>query len=255
MYLVRRPGFALAPYIEMLWCCEGYPAAHRRERVLPGARFQLIIDLAPRPAPALVVGICTRYTILDTASLQALIGVVFRPGGARLFFEPPADDFFNRDVSLGDIWGSASNTLRGRLLEAAGPAARLRVLETDLEQRLRRAELHSAVRHGLTEFGRHPHAAGVIGVAREAGLSRRRFAGLFREQVGLPPKLYCRLRRFQQVVRRIASGTPINWAQVSLDGGYYDQAHMAHDFREFSGVSPGAWQASERPFLNHAVVE
>jgi len=70
-------------------------------------------------------------------------------------------------------------------------------------------------------------------VARDAGLSRRRFAGLFREQVGLTPKLYCRLRRFRQVVRRSASGAPVNWAQVSLDGGYYDQAHMAHEFREY----------------------
>jgi AraC-like DNA-binding protein len=97
--------------------------------------------------------------------------------------------------------------------------------------------------------------SGILEVARDARLSRRRFAGLFREQVGLTPKLYCRLRRFQQVVRRIASGAPIHWAQVSLDGGYYDQAHMAHEFREFSGVSPGAWLASERPFLNHAVVD
>jgi AraC-like DNA-binding protein len=78
---------------------------------------------------------------------------------------------------------------------------------------------------------------------------------LFREQVGLTPKRYCRLRRFQEVMRRIASGAPIDWAQVSLDGGYYDQAHMAHEFREFSGVPPGAWRASERPFRNHAVID
>jgi AraC-like DNA-binding protein len=96
--------------------------------------------------------------------------------------------------------------------------------------------------------------ASIVEVARDTGLSRRRFATLFRQQVGLTPKLYCRLQRFHQVVRRIASGASIDWAQVSLEGGYYDQAHMAHEFREFSGVSPGAWRASERPFLNHAVV-
>jgi AraC-like DNA-binding protein len=56
-------------------------------------------------------------------------------------------------------------------------------------------------------------------------------------------------------MRRIASGAPIDWTQVSLDGGYYDQAHMAHEFREFSGVPPGAWRASEGPFQNHAVID
>jgi transcriptional regulator GlxA family with amidase domain len=92
-------------------------------------------------------------------------------------------------------------------------------------------------------------------VARDAGLSRRRFAQLFREQVGLTPKLYCRLRRFQQVVRRIASGTPVDWAEVALEGGFCDQSHMGNEFRGFSGLSPGAFLAGERPFQNHVALD
>jgi AraC-like DNA-binding protein len=256
MYLRHRPGLPLAPYVEMLWYCEGYQATHRRERVLPNGRFQLIIDLAPRSGSSLIVGMRTAYSILETASIQSVAGVVFRPGGALPFFDAPADEFHDRTVPLDQVWSSAAGQLRDRLLEAGNPAARLCILEADLERRLGRpAELHGAVRYALQEFGRYPHTAGILGVARDAGLSRRRFAGLFREQVGIAPKLYCRLRRFQRVVRRSASGAPVNWAQVSLDGGYYDQAHMAHEFREFSGVSPGEWLASQRPFVNHAVVD
>ena len=256
MYLEQRPGLALAPYVEMLWCCEGYGATHRRERVLPNARFQLIIDLAQRPGSAIVIGMRTKYGILETASVQSVIGVVFRPGGARPFFDAPADEFSSCPVPLDQLWNSTSVRLRDRLLEAPGPSAKLRILEADLQRQLGRpAELHSAVRYALGEFGRDSQAVGILEVALATGLSRRRFSTLFREQVGLTPKLYCRLRRFQHVVRRIASGAPINWAQVSVDGGYYDQAHMAHEFREFSGVSPGAWLASERPSLNHAVVD
>jgi AraC-like DNA-binding protein len=110
------------------------------------------------------------------------------------------------------------------------------------------------VRYALEEFNRAPSALGVLQVARDTGLSRRRFGALFRDEVGLTPKLYCRLCRFRQVVRRIALGAPIDWSGLALDGGYYDQPHMAHEFREFSGISPGAWRASERPFLNHAVI-
>jgi AraC-like DNA-binding protein len=256
MYLRLHPGLALAPYVEMLWGCEGYEATHRRERVLPNARFQLIIDLAPEPQPSVIVGMRTRYSTLETASVQSVIGVVFRPGGVRPFFDPPAHEFCNRHVALDEVWGSASGALRNRLLEVTNLAARLRLLESALQRRLGQVpELHRAVRYALGEFGRAPNAAGILEVARDTGLSRRRLTGLFREQVGLTPKVYCRLCRFQQVVRRIASGAPINWVQVSLDGGYYDQAHMAHEFRGFSGFSPGEWRASERPFLNHAVVE
>jgi AraC-like DNA-binding protein len=255
MYLQRRPGIALAPYVEMLWYCDGYGATHRQERVLPSGRFQLIIDLAPR-GPSIIVGMSTRYSILETASVRSAIGVVFRSAGARVFFDPRADEFCNRTVSLDQVWNAASGTLRDHLLEVTTPAARLRVLETELERRLGNVtEMHNAVRYALGEFGRNPNATGILEVASDTGLSRRRLTELFREQVGLTPKVYCRLFRFQGVVRRIASGAPIDWAQVSVEGGYYDQAHMAHEFREFSGISPGAWRASERPFLNHAVVQ
>ncbi len=252
----QHPGFPLSQYVEMLWCCEAYEATHRQERVLPNARFQLIIDLAAGREASILVGMRTRYSILETASLHSVIGVVFRPGGARRFFAPPADEFYDRAAALHELWGSASGSLRDRLLEALGPAARLRIVAAELQRRVEEAsELHGGVRYALEEFGRDPGVTGVLEVARYSGFSRRRISGLFREQVGLTPKLYCRLRRFQQVVRRIASGAPVNWAQVSLDGGYYDQAHMAHEFREFSGVSPGAWLSSKRPFQNHAVID
>jgi AraC-like DNA-binding protein len=255
MYLQRRPSIALAPYIEKLWYCDRYEVAHRQERVLPSGCFQLIIDLATPTRPSIIVGMRTRYSILETASVQFVIGVVFRAGGARPFFDAPADEFSRQPVALDHVWSSGGR-LRDRLLEASGPNVRLQVLEAELQRRLRQVtELHFAVRCALEEFRRDPSAVRILAVSGDTGLSRRRLAGLFREQVGLTPKLYCRLRRFQQVVRQIASGAPINWAQLALDGGYYDQAHMAHEFREFSGVSPGAWRTSQRPFLNHAVVE
>jgi len=78
---------------------------------------------------------------------------------------------------------------------------------------------------------------------------------LFREQVGLTPKLYCRVLRFQGVVNAASSQREVDWAEVALDGGYCDQSHMAHEFRAFSGLTPGEWLATERPFRNHAVLD
>ena len=253
--LQRQARGPLEPFVETIWHCHGYTAAHPRERVLPNGRIQLIVDLARSTTP-LVIGMQTGYSVIETAQVQSLIGVVFRPGGARPIFDLPAGEFANRVVPLDAIWGSSAAALRDLLRDAAGGPERIALLEGALQGRLaRKRELHAAVEFGLDEFARDPSARGVVEVARDTGLSRRRFAGLFREQVGLSPKLYCRLRRFQQVVRRIASGAPVNWAELALDGGYCDQAHMAHEFREFSGLSPGAWLATERPFQNHAVLD
>ena len=252
MLLQREPAAPLSGHVELLWYYEGRPTGTRTERVLPNGRFQIVIDLTA--GAGVVIGLRSRYSTIDAGRFQSMVGVVFRPGGARLLLAPPADAFFNRAVSLDAVWGPRTAELVARLCEARG-AAKLCVLEDELRTRLEpRRTLHAAVRHGLITFDRIPHVERVLEVAKDAGLSRRRFAELFRAQVGTTPKLYCRLRRFQAVVRESAAGTPVEWARVAAAGGYSDQAHLSREFQEFAGLSPSAWLAASRPSLNHVVV-
>jgi AraC-like DNA-binding protein len=250
MFEHRRPDGPLSLYVQQMWHCAEYGAAHRYERVLPTGAFHLIIDLSG--GPAIAVGLQTRYAILDTAAIRSTMGVVFRPGGARRFFATALDEFAGGVVPLDSVWGRS--TLVERLREAA-PEARFAILEAELTRRLVVGEPHPAVVSAIEAMHRAPSLAGVRALAEDAGISRRRFSQLFREQVGLPPKLYCRVRRFQAVVRQAASGGPVNWAGVAADGGYSDQSHLAHEFREFSGMAPGAYLASARPSQNHVVVD
>src|SRR5438270_12794683 len=136
----------------------------------------------------------------------------------------------------------ALQELRHRLLEAGTPERQFRILESGLLSAMEHAakgrlELHSAVAHALEELRRMPHVQSTVDLARDSGLSRRRFSQLFSEQVGTTPKLFCRLQRFLQIVERTEGATEIDWVDVALAGGYFDQAHMAHEFQEFSGLS------------------
>jgi AraC-like DNA-binding protein len=270
MVVSQRPVAPLAPYIEKFWYCEEYLAAHGKERVLPSGRFQLIIHLtdafarqrvfAPGetqlPAPALIAGMRSRFGIVDTTILRSVIGVVFRPGGARPFFAESAHCFYNQTIALDQLWGSAAVDLRDRLREARTVVERFRVLQVMLLAQLKRPfELHPSVRYALTEFMRVPHIHSVLDVTRQAGLSRRRFAQLFREQVGITPKLYCRLRRFQNVLHEIALGSTVDWAEVALAGGYCDQAHLSHEFHDFSGISPALYLVSKPRGLTHVPMD
>jgi AraC-like DNA-binding protein len=88
-------------------------------------------------------------------------------------------------------------------------------------------------------------------VSERIGLSQRRFIQLFREEVGLTPKLFCRVRRFQEVIRLLGSGRRPGWAEVALRCGYSDQAHLVHDFREFSGTTPTSYLANRCEHPNH----
>jgi len=75
-------------------------------------------------------------------------------------------------------------------------------------------------------------------IQSETALSHTRLIHLFREHIGLTPKLFCRVRRFRSLLDRIDKGKPIRWAQLAADCGYFDQAHLIRDFRAFSGTTP-----------------
>ena len=234
MHLDHHPAGPLAAYVEKVWYCDGYGAVHGTRRVLPNGRFQLFISLSDAPvggpgranwevgrgASSVVVGIRTYCSVINTAALQSAMGVLFWPGGARAFFDGSANVFYNESIPLDLIWGSRAGELRDHLRGAGTAAEKFHVLEAALLERVdKRLELHPAVLYALGEFARAPHIRSVLGMAKEAGLSRRRFAQLFREQVGLTPKLYCRLHRFQDVVRQITLGAPVDWASLALAGG------------------------------------
>jgi AraC-like DNA-binding protein len=269
MRVAYQPCAALAPHVKELWYCDGHQGVHGTQRVLPKGRFELAFSLAEGPisaltdpmgdgfeiAPSLLMGIRSRFSIIDTAKLRSAMGVVFRPGGVHAFLNMPADAFHDKNVSLDLIWGSMVRTLRDQLRTANHQPEKFRVLEVALLEHLNeRVQLNAAVRYALQEFARKPRIPRVRELAQEAGLSRRRFAQVFREQIGLTPKLYCRLQRFQNALKQIASGASVDWAQIALAAGYCDQAHLAHEFRDFSGLSPSAYLAAAAP-SNHTSMD
>lgn len=258
MLLTRHPAQPLAAFVEGLWYYDGGETSPHTDRVLPNGKFQIVIGLATNVGA--VSGMRSHHVVVSSGAMAAAMGVVFRPGGARGFFAFPASEFFNQAVSLDAVWHSEAPDLRDRLLEAMTPRAKFQTLEKVLLGLLERKSekrigLHPSVQHGLQDFWQMPHIATVMAIAKQAGLSRRRFSQLFDEQVGMTPKLYCRLLRFRAVVRQVGRGAPVNWADVALAGGYYDQAHLSHEFRQFSGMAPSRFVAAKRPHFNHIRID
>jgi transcriptional regulator GlxA family with amidase domain len=120
-----------------------------------------------------------------------------------------------------------------------------------VEELARPMELHPAVTYALNCFDHPRYANRVAAITDRVGLSPRRFIQLFHQQVGITPKAFCRVRRFQRVLREVRDRRPIDWAQIALICGYYDQPHFIHDFQAFSGLTPNAYSAVATPHLNH----
>ena len=185
-------------------------------------------------------GAYSRFFGIDPRLHGAMLGVHFRPGGAWALLGVPAGEFADAHVDLEAVWGRAARELRDRLCAAATPERRFRVMELALMSRLLRRglERHGAVLPALRAFEGGADGVRVRDVAGRVGLSQRRFIEVFRAEVGMTPKLYCRVRRFQRALAAAQSASRPEWARVAAACGYYDQSHLVHDFREFCGFGP-----------------
>jgi transcriptional regulator GlxA family with amidase domain len=100
-----------------------------------------------------------------------------------------------------------------------------------------RAQPRAAVVGAALAALEHPGA--VVGdLARALGLSHRRFIEIFVEDVGMSPKRYAMVRRFQRALAAALLGPSPAWARIALAHGYYDQAHLCRDWVELAGISP-----------------
>jgi AraC-like DNA-binding protein len=265
-YIPRPP---LSDFVGLFWFYEDYRQPHKKERLLPDGSMELVINLREDQTRlydrhdtdqvrtlggSLIVGAQSEFFVIDTAEQASVVGVHFKPGGAFPFFGLPAGELRNSHLSLDTLWGALAGELRERLLEAATPQAMFCILEEVLLARARRLERHPAVKFALREFYGIPHTRTISEVTAQIGLSAKRFIQVFDGEVGLTPKLFCRVRRFQKVLRLVRAGRRVEWAGVAADCGYFDQAHFIRDFHAFSGLNPSAYLAQHTEHLNHVPI-
>lgn len=271
LYLERIPTAPLNRFIRILWYARVTDLAHRRERVLPSGCVEVILNLARdfllnctegesnrRLPSALIVGARSIYEIIDSSDLAELVGIAFAPGGFAPFAGDSVDLFTNRGVDLTNVWGASVCSLRDRLRELNTPQEKLCCFERYLMSRFSPDLLEPArnvtreVAFALRQFDRAPGIATVREMARQTGRSERRFSQVFREAVGLSPKVWCRVQRFQNTVQQLHAGRDVRWAELALDCGYYDQSHFANEFRAFSGIDATTYSARRGgPWANH----
>ncbi len=266
-YLRYTPRPPLSALVGCLWYSEGAPRTHARERLLPNGQPALIFNLRDDAiriydaqdvaryesySQAVLSGARSNCFVIDTAQQERVVGVQFLPGGAFPFFRMPASEAENLSIDLADLWPGRTSEIRERLLAASSVESILATLECCLlEQLVRPPELHPAVAYALKRFMQPSPAGSIAEVTDRIGVSPRRFIELFRREVGLTPKVFCRVRRFQRVLETIHRKEDAEWAQIALACGYYDQAHFIHDFQSFSGLTPSGYLDAATPHLNH----
>jgi AraC-like DNA-binding protein len=262
MYYIRhRPAPPLSDFVDFLWCLSEGPN-HPTERILPGGTTELVINLRDngisitdpqlrhpfrRFSGTVVAGPYSRYFDIDASRHSEMLGVHLKPGGARPFLGTSSNELLDTHVDLDQLWNADADRLRTRACEARSPAMRFAVVERALMSRLRSDFVESdGVAGVLHELLPGASTLPVGQIAERAGLSHRHLIKKFSASVGMTPKLFSRVRRFQRAMRQLRSCVPPRWSDFAVECGYADQAHMIREIRLFSGLTPVQHLSSRR---------
>jgi len=256
-YAEVRPHPALRDRVGAYWFLRGDArSAGTAEPVVPDGRPEIVFHLAdpfrrvdgesaatqPR---AIFAAQIDRPLRLEPCGAIDLVGIRFLPFGAAAFVGAPLDRLLNATPALADVAPRLARALEAALLAAPpSPEGRARSLDAALLAAgapRRDPRVRAAVERAGRELGR----VSIDDLAREAAVSGRQLERLFLRDVGLAPKRFARIVRFQAALR--ASGTA-PWAAIAHDLGYSDQAHLVREFTEFAGAPPAAFFRVDRGF-------
>jgi AraC-like DNA-binding protein len=259
--VVRRPGPPLAGLITEMVYRTGEQPRTSVEKILPGPDTGLWVNLnrnafrsfsggrVHQVPGAMISGPAGRASVIEFEEGHAHVSVTFALGAAPCFIAPPLALLRDDLVPLEAVCGVAGAFLREKLLEAASPGDALAVMENFLiGEMVDGACPDPAV---VAAAGALARGSRVAEVAERLGLLPRTLRRRFAAHVGLSPKRFGRVQRLQRVVRGLDGRPQVDWAATAARHGYCDQAHLADEFRDLVGVTPGGYLQSRVNGPNH----
>jgi AraC-like DNA-binding protein len=198
------------------------------------------------------MGPATRSGVVEFGRRLDTLGVMFQPGYAGLFLKASADWLTDAIVPLEDLWGPEARSLEAQLAALRGVRERIRAVEKELLRRVRAARWIDSSLQPLTGLiQRERGAISVESLSRASGLTRQHLARKFRQRIGVSPKQFCRFTRFHTLLNHAYFHPSADWAALAAEYGYFDQAHLIAEFKEFTGLTPTqffrppAWSPAE----------
>ena len=189
--------------------------------------------------PIAIIGSQTfrRVELLMRGNIDAFT-IVFQPGGVSKFFAVPAEELTNEDFEGEAVLGKGLGELLRRLGDVSSFADRARVADAYLCAKRPAQDSISGIASAAMRVLSTSGCVRVSDLAHYTGLGSRQFERRFRYEIGIPPKLYTRIVRFEAALQRKVAAPETRWADIAHALGYHDQMHMVHDFNRLAGDSP-----------------
>jgi AraC-like DNA-binding protein len=200
---------------------------------------RLDLDTMESVRPVALVGAQTfrRVNLLMHGKVDAFT-VAFQPGGVSALFGVPAEILTNQHFDAQEVLGKSITGLHCRLAEVSTLADRARVADKVFAAALSAFDAANGMVRAATEVLACSGCVRVTDLSNRAGLGMRQFERRFAAEIGIAPKLYSRVVRFEAALRQKAAAPALHWTDIAHALGYHDHSHMVRDFNSLSGESP-----------------
>jgi len=222
-----QPVPARSPQILEFMFATHYQVRRRNTEVTENVRPMALVGSRTSPSAELILsGNVDAFTI------------VFLPGAFTMLFGVPAVELTNGDFNGEEVLGHRLRELYTRLGEVCAFPDRVRIADSFLTSIRPATESVSSIVRTARAIIKNSGAVRVSEIAYQTGLGLRQFERRFDREIGISPKLYARIIRFEAALQRRAILSTTSWTDIAHDLGYHDQMHMVHDFTRLSGDSP-----------------
>jgi AraC-like DNA-binding protein len=260
-FLIAPPPPDLAGIVECFWISRGQ-VTFLYEKILPQNNIELMFNLrkpfgVPNRPPAdrlfkraWISGMQREWLTVtphyDPSEPSYLLSVRMPPLGAYRLLGMPLGSVAQNVFELDEVLGDAIAAVQQRLGDCEDAGKQFAVLCDFARSRLARSrvKLRADAQIAVDMLTRTQGTERIETICRSMSISRKHLNDLFDAHIGLTPKTYARIFRFRRVVDLVQRGQGLDWTGIAMSCGYYDQAHFNHEFREFSGMSPGEYAAA-----------
>lgn len=234
------PPAALADIVRYFWVIESDDV-----QVMP-LTYRLFAESSPglvffyHHNYGLVSGIQDQHREFMMSGKLGMMGAFLFPYALPLLFNLSADALTNRTVEISDLFGSEGLFLKEEVVEASTTTQRVEIIGAYLLKKTNdRGIGHDGLLQGVREIVRVNGVATIDSLIAATGVSARQLDRRFMSSVGISPKMFSRLVRFQASLQLPQKRSTATLTELALEAGYYDQSHFIRDFKTFSGISPG----------------
>lgn len=270
IYRLHRPRYPLSRFIEIFVYFDDAAFEHRLDRFLPNGDTEILIDFHDAPQyiydneslkeiqachHVWASGLRTEPITIPAGNKSEMMVISFKKGMAASFFPFPMEEIADSVVDAGLVWGVDFGHLRERLLATGDIDLRFKMVEDfllgEFQQNL---HIDPCIEFAVSEMTLRPDALSIARMNEQIGYSQKHFTAMFRRHVGVTPKSYLKIMRFQKAVRTIDSTDEIDWGNIALECGFYDQSHFINDFKHFAGFTPEHYARIHKIYQNYIPV-